>query len=79
MTETNVLTLSFGTTRPAQVRKEQITLLANRVIDECYGGRYADMLVDLEADQQAGYKGSLLHWLQEKLGTVSVTKSVGFH
>ena len=74
MYDNNVITVAFGTKRTPQQAESQIKNLADQVLHQHYAGRFAVMLTDFHYDQVGGFKGSLKHWLQEKLGAVEVSK-----
>ena len=72
-TSSNVITLSFGRAkRDEATAKEQLTLLINRVVDECYNGRYCDLLSEFALAQLEDRSLQLKDWLQERLGAIEV-------
>ena len=73
MSANNVITITFGVNRSKKTEKEQFALLMQRVIDEIYKGRWAEMLTDYHYDQVTSFDGSFKQWLQEKLGAVAVS------
>jgi len=70
----NVIVVAFGVRRTPQEQQEQFKLLMNRVLEQHYDNRYAEMLTDFHYDQVRGFKGNIKQWLQGKLGAVEVSR-----